>query len=65
MTFRLLKKTTGRVNTTFHITDAAGTVIGSVTVPRGQENALLKCWAGAHAPPAAKPGVPRVLAGHE
>jgi hypothetical protein len=60
MTFRLLKKTTGRASTIFHVTDAASAVLGSVNVPREQENDLQKCWAGAHGPPAAKAAVPRV-----
>ena len=60
MTFNLLRKSSGRINTTFHITDAACTVVGSANIPIGQEADFQKCWQDGRGPAAAKPGVPRV-----
>ena len=54
MTFKLVKKSTGATVTTFHITDAAGTIYGSVNVPNEAATDLLKCWAGARSPGAGK-----------
>ena len=50
MTFKLVKKSTGATVTTFHITDAAGTIYGSVNVPNEAATDLLKCSAGARSP---------------
>ena len=60
MTFKLTEKGRTRINTTFHVTDSAGDIVGSINVPHGQEDDLLRHWRGANAPGtpvvAARPG---------
>ena len=64
MTFKLTEKGRTRLNTTFHITDSAGDICGSVNVPNEAASDLLKHWRGAQSPgtpagaaAAARPGV--------
>ena len=47
MKFRLTKKSTGQVLTTFHIFDGNNDVVGSVNVPHHQVDDLLRHWQGA------------------
>ena len=46
MRFRLTKKSTGQILTTFHVLDSAGDICGSINVPNEQANDLLRCWQG-------------------
>lgn len=57
MRFQLVRKSTGRVLTTFHITNSKNDICGSINVPNSEAADLQKHWRGAYAPPAAKPGV--------
>ena len=50
MTFNFTEKGRTKVNTVYHISDAAGDIIGSINCPRGQEADLLSHWRGAQAP---------------
>ena len=47
MTFQLMHKGDTAVNAVFHVVDSAGTTVGSINVPHGQEDDLQKCWRGA------------------
>ena len=64
MKFKLTEKARTRANTTFHVTDSAGDIVGIINFPHGQEDDLLRHWRGAQSPgtppAAAKAGVPRV-----
>jgi hypothetical protein len=44
MKFSLTEKGRTGINTVFHITDAAGTIVGSANVPHSQAKDLQKCW---------------------
>ena len=46
MRFSLTEKGRTRIHTTFHVADSTGTVVGSINVPHGQEDDLLKHWRG-------------------
>ena len=53
MTFKLLKKATGPVLTKFHVTDSAGSIVGSINVANEQAADLQKQWREPGAPAAA------------
>jgi hypothetical protein len=62
MNFRLLKKTSTKANTVFQVIDNVGAIRGSITVPLGAEDDLLRHWAGPTGnPPAAKQGKAKAL----
>ena len=44
MTFKLLKKQTGRSLTTFHVLDESDAIVGSVNVLNEQADDFLKHW---------------------
>jgi hypothetical protein len=47
MSFRLTKKSTGKVLTTFHVLNSAGDICGSINVRNGKETEeLIRCWSG-------------------
>jgi hypothetical protein len=47
MSFRLTKKSTGKVLTTFHVLNSAGDICGSINCRNGKEaDDLLRCWSG-------------------
>ena len=47
MKFKLTKKTVGKLNSTFHVTDQQNAIVGSITVRNEDANDLLKHWLGA------------------
>jgi hypothetical protein len=46
MTFRLEKKATNRLQTTFHVINGKGDICGSIDVKNSEVGDLLRCWAG-------------------
>ena len=52
MTFELVHKGNTAANAVFHVLDSAGTVCGSINVPRGQEDDLQRQWRGTSQSPA-------------
>ena len=46
MTFRLEKKSAGRVLTTFHIMNSAGDIVGSANIPNAEADNFAKHWRG-------------------
>ena len=55
MTFKLTEKGRTKLNTTFHVTDSAGTIVGSINVANEQATDLQKHWRGANEPEPAGP----------
>jgi hypothetical protein len=46
MNFTLIKKSVGKLLTTFHVLDSESNVVGSVNVKNAEVPALLRCWNG-------------------
>ena len=46
MSFNLIKKGTGRINTVFHVTNSAGDLCGSINVHNEEVPNFLSCWIG-------------------
>ena len=46
MTFRLEKKTSNRLQTTFHVINGKGDLCGSINVKNSEVDDLLRCWTG-------------------
>jgi hypothetical protein len=51
MKFSLTEKGRTRINTTFHVVDSAGTTVGSINIPHGQEADLQNVGAIPFPPP--------------
>ena len=54
-TFKLEKKSTGKMLTNFRVLDQSGSVYGSVNIPNEAVSDFLRCWSGS-APAAANAG---------
>ena len=54
MSFRLSKKSTGKINTVFHVL-AGNDLIGSVNVPNAEVPNFLSCWQGPTDAPQPRP----------
>jgi hypothetical protein len=50
MNFKLLRKSSNRVKTVFHVVDDSGDVRGSINVRAGEEADLLTAWHGSKQP---------------
>jgi hypothetical protein len=46
MNFKLLKKATNKLRTSFHVVNSAGDIVGSINVAPSEEADLLRHWAG-------------------
>ncbi len=46
MTFRLEKKTSNQLQTTFHVINGKGDLCGSINVKNSEADDLLRCWTG-------------------
>jgi hypothetical protein len=44
--FKLVRKTANQLKTTFHVTNSAGDVLGSINVRNHEVDDLLRCWVG-------------------
>jgi hypothetical protein len=57
MNFRLVKKTSTKVNTVFQVVDDRGDIRGSISVPLGAESDLRRHWSDRPAARGASPAV--------
>jgi hypothetical protein len=55
MNFRLVKKTSTKVNTVFQVVDDRGDIRGTINIPLGAEDDLLRHWSDRPATRAASP----------
>jgi hypothetical protein len=46
MTFKLEKKTSNRLQTTFHVLNGKGDICGSINIKNSEVSDLLRCWVG-------------------
>jgi hypothetical protein len=46
MTFKLERKASNRLQTTFHVINGKGDICGSINVKNSEVSDLLRCWTG-------------------